>query len=69
MKNAGSTEQAKLRAAQLAWLKFRDAHCDYESIGDKGGSIYPMVVSFCLAEITTGRVKQLQKILREQSEQ
>ena len=65
MKDAGTTERAKLRAAQLAWLKFRDAHCDYESVGNKGGTIYPMVVSFCLAGVTTARVKQLQEILRE----
>ncbi|HJR05688.1 MAG TPA: lysozyme inhibitor LprI family protein [Pyrinomonadaceae bacterium] len=69
MKDAGTTERAKLRAAQLAWLKFRDAHCDYESVGNKGGSIYPMVVSFCLAGVTNARVKQLQEILRESREQ
>jgi uncharacterized protein YecT (DUF1311 family) len=69
IKDTGTTERAKLRAAQLAWIKFRDAQCDYESIGNKGGSIYPMVASFCLARVTTARTKQLQEILREQSEQ
>jgi uncharacterized protein YecT (DUF1311 family) len=69
MKDAGATERAKLRAAQLAWIKFRDAHCDYTSVGNKGGSIYPMVYSFCLAGVTKARVEQLQEILREQSEQ
>ena len=69
MKDAGATERAKLRAAQLAWIKFRDAHCDYESVGNKGGTIYPMVVSFCLAGVTNARVKQLQEILRESLEQ
>jgi uncharacterized protein YecT (DUF1311 family) len=69
MKDMGATERAKLRAAQLAWIKFRDTQCDYESVGNKGGSIYPMVFSFCLAKITTPRVKQLQDILRESLEQ
>jgi uncharacterized protein YecT (DUF1311 family) len=69
IKDTGTTERAKLRAAQLAWIKFRDAHCDYETIGNKGGSIYPMVSSFCLARVTNDRVKQLREILREQSEQ
>ncbi|HEX8129648.1 MAG TPA: lysozyme inhibitor LprI family protein [Pyrinomonadaceae bacterium] len=68
LKDTGTTERAKLRSAQLAWIKFRDAHCDYESVGNKGGSIYPMVYSFCLAKLTTARVKQLQEILQEQSE-
>ncbi|HEY1403750.1 MAG TPA: lysozyme inhibitor LprI family protein [Pyrinomonadaceae bacterium] len=69
MKDTGATERAKLRSAQLAWIKFRDAHCDYETIGNKGGSIYPMVYSFCLARVTTARTKHLEEILREQSEQ
>jgi uncharacterized protein YecT (DUF1311 family) len=69
IKDTGTTERAKLRAAQLAWLKFRDAQCDYESVGNKGGSIYPMVSSFCQAKLTTARTKQLQEILREQLEQ
>jgi uncharacterized protein YecT (DUF1311 family) len=69
IKDTGTTERAKLRAAQLAWIKFRDTQCDYESVGNKGGSIYPMVYSFCLARVTSDRVKQLQEILREQSEQ
>ncbi|HLL70866.1 MAG TPA: lysozyme inhibitor LprI family protein [Pyrinomonadaceae bacterium] len=69
MKDTGATERAKLRTAQLAWLKFRDAHCDYTSVGNKGGTIYPMVVSFCLARVTDARVKQLQDILRESLDQ
>lgn len=68
MKDAGATERAKLRAAQLAWIKFRDAHCDYTSVGNKGGSIYPMVYSFCLAKVTTERGKQLREIIEENSE-
>jgi uncharacterized protein YecT (DUF1311 family) len=69
MKGAGTTERTKLREAQLAWLKFRDTQCDYESVGNKGGSIYPMVVGFCLARVTNDRAKQLQEILRESLEQ
>jgi len=68
LKDTGAAERAKLRAAQLAWIKFRDAQCDYESVGNKGGSIYPMVFSFCLAKMTTERVKQLQEIRGESSE-
>ncbi len=69
IKDAGGTERVKLRTAQLAWLKFRDTQCDYETVGNKGGSIYPMVYSFCLAKVTTARTKQFQEILREGLEQ
>ena len=65
LKGAGAGERAKLRAAQLAWIKFRDAHCEYEAFGNTGGSIYPMVYGFCLAEVTRGRVKQFRDTLRE----
>jgi len=68
MKDTGSTERVKLRAAQLAWIKFRDTQCDYETVDNEGGSIYPMVYSFCLAKVTGARVKQLQEILRESLE-
>ncbi|HZG52354.1 MAG TPA: lysozyme inhibitor LprI family protein [Pyrinomonadaceae bacterium] len=68
MREAGGTERAKLRAAQLAWVKFRDAQCDYESVGNKGGSIYPMVYGFCQAKVTATRARQLREILREQAE-
>ena len=64
MNDAGPAEKVKLRAAQLAWIKFRDAHCDYEALGNKGGSIYPMVYSFCLAEVTRERTKQFEEILK-----
>jgi uncharacterized protein YecT (DUF1311 family) len=65
MRDAGAAERAKLRAAQLAWIKFRDAHCEYEAFGNQGGSIYPMVYGFCLAEVTGERVKQFRATLRE----
>lgn len=68
MKGAEGAERVKLRSAQLAWIKFRDTQCDYESVGNKGGSIYPMVYSFCLARVTTARTKHLQEILQESSE-
>ena len=69
MKDTSGAERAKLRDAQLAWIKFRDAHCDYRSVGNTGGSIYPMVYSFCLAGVTNERVKQLREIIGENREQ
>ena len=65
LKDAGAGERAKLRAAQLAWIKFRDAHCEYEAFGNTGGSIYPMVYGFCLAEVTEERAKQFRDTLKE----
>ena len=68
VKDAGAAEKAKLRAAQLAWIKFRDAHCDYEAFGNTGGSIYPMVHGFCRARVTRERTNQFKEILKEAEE-
>ena len=62
---ASGGSDAKLKAAQLAWLKFRDAECDYEASTYEGGSMMPMVYSFCLAEVTRERTKQFREILQE----
>ena len=48
-----------LIAAQKAWLGFRDAECAFSASGVMGGSIYPMVVSLCLEEVTKARIKGL----------
>ena len=68
MRDAGAGERAKLRAAQLAWLKFRDAHCEYAASGNEGGSIYPMVYGFCRAAVTRERSRQFSDILKEGEE-
>jgi uncharacterized protein YecT (DUF1311 family) len=63
LRSSEPEEQPKLKAAQLAWLKFRDAQCDYESALNVGGTMYPMVVDYCLADVTQARTKQLRDSL------
>ena len=64
MRASGGRDQ-KLKSAQLAWLKFRDAECDYEASQYEGGSMKPMVYSFCLGDVTSARTKQLRDALKE----
>ena len=45
--------------AQRAWLKYRDAHCQAAAFDSKGGSIWPMLVSGCMAELTRRRTREL----------
>ncbi len=56
--------QARLKAAQLNWLKFRDTECAYEAGDYIGGTMRPMVAAFCLAAVTNDRTKQLKEILQ-----
>ena len=56
--------QRQIKDVQLAWIKFRDLACDFESSGVKGGSVYPFVLQSCLTWMTRERLEQL-KILAE----
>lgn len=52
-------QKKKLAQAQLAWVKYRDLSCAFESSGAEGGSAYPMVRSGCLAAKTESRLKEI----------
>lgn len=54
----------QLVTAQRAWIAFRDAECAFSASGAEGGSIYPMIKSICLADMTTERTSQLAALLR-----
>jgi len=51
--------KTKLRAAQRAWISFRDGECTYETADNEGGSIHPMVYAGCQARLTKERTKAL----------
>ena len=48
-----------LRDAQRAWIGFRDAQCDLETLAVRGGSIEPMIRAQCLQGLTEARTKEL----------
>ena len=48
--------------AQRAWVRFRDLSCAYESSGVKGGSVYPLILSSCLAGMTRERIRQISEL-------
>lgn len=53
-----------LVTAQKAWLAYRDAECAFSSSANAEGSIYPMVFSICLEEVTRQRTKELSVFLK-----
>lgn len=55
-----------LMAAQRAWLVFRDNHCVLNSYNAIGGSMEPMLYSFCLSNLTKTRTEQLKEIAEGQ---
>lgn len=56
---ADKDEAKLLLDAQRAWLKYRDAHCQAAAFDSKGGSIWPMLLSGCMAELTRQRTREL----------
>ncbi|GEN27780.1 hypothetical protein HVA01_14260 [Halovibrio variabilis] len=56
-----SVSLEKLRAAQRAWIGFRDAECAFESSAVEGGSALPMVRNGCLEALTEARTERLQE--------
>jgi uncharacterized protein YecT (DUF1311 family) len=64
LKQEDAGGQARLKTAQLAWLKFRDGECEYESGDYIGGTMRPMVENFCLTSVTEQRTGQLKEILK-----
>ena len=66
MRTPDATFKAKLREAQRAWLKFRDAHVEsiYPDPQHRWyGSVRPMCVAILLKELTVERTKQLKTFL------
>jgi uncharacterized protein YecT (DUF1311 family) len=56
-------ERTSLKAAQQAWIKYRDVDCEFESYLNKGGTIYPLVYSGCLTALTQERTRHLRDLL------
>jgi uncharacterized protein YecT (DUF1311 family) len=53
-----------LKKAQRAWIDYRDGHCDgvgYEAVG---GSMQPMLIAGCQAQLTTARTKELRDLIQ-----
>ena len=57
--------KAKLKEAELAWIKFRDAHCEFQAFPNMGGTIYPLVYNGCLTRVTNDRIKELKLMIEE----
>ena len=61
----GSPDTKKLLvSAQRAWVAFRDAECKFSASGVEGGSVYPLIYSSCLTDLTKSRVETFKGYLK-----
>ncbi|MBE9639468.1 DUF1311 domain-containing protein [Salipiger pacificus] len=64
VKSTASAEvMAQVRAAQRAWIPFRDAACAAEAAPYAGGSIQPQIQISCLTRLTRRRSEDLRALL------
>jgi len=61
-------EKTQLKTAQTAWLKYRDANCEFVGDQYKGGTMRPMIAAICLADVTDNRTKELTAQMKERDQ-
>ncbi|HEY8670017.1 MAG TPA: lysozyme inhibitor LprI family protein [Terriglobales bacterium] len=57
----GATSIQKLKAAERAWIQYRDLHCDAAGHEYEGGSMRPMMWANCMKLATEHRVANLKE--------
>jgi uncharacterized protein YecT (DUF1311 family) len=62
-----NAEQAQLKEAQTTWLRYRDANCEFVADEYKGGSIRPLILASCLADMTRKRTSELKSQIKERT--
>ena len=53
---------AALMKAQRAWIDYRDGQCEAYGFQSRGGTMEPMLVSGCKAQLTRARTKELKEL-------
>ena len=58
-------EKAQLKEVESAWLRYRDANCEFVADQYKGGTIRPMTHAICLTDMTKNRTAELRIQIEE----
>ena len=61
-------DKAQLKQVESAWLKYRDANCEFVADQYKGGSIRPMIAAICLADVTNNRTAELKNQIKNRNQ-
>lgn len=54
-----------LVASQRAWVAFRDANCELTGFQARGGTMEPMLISSCMADMSRKRTEELQSLAEQ----
>lgn len=61
-------EKLQLKNAENAWIKYRDLHCEFVGDQYKGGSMRPMIVGMCLADVTRNRTTEIKNQIKDRNQ-
>jgi len=61
-------EKNQLKAVESAWLKYRDANCEFVGDQYKGGTMRPMIEAICLADVTKNRTTELRNQIKDRDQ-
>ena len=61
-------DRTQLKQVEAAWLKYRDANCEFVGDQYKGGSMRPMIVAMCLADTTRNRTTELRNQIKDRDQ-
>ncbi len=50
---------AQLKKTQRVWLAWRDAQCEFDTMGSRDGSIHTMVQAMCVEDLTRAQTRRL----------
>lgn len=67
IKSLDKTEAQVLIKAQKNWIKFRDSHCEFESLQYQGASMQPLIHSNCMEEATKKRILELKQSIKNRA--
>lgn len=63
LRKVGEDRVELLRAAQRAWIRFRDAECTFQASEMAGGSGERSLESLCVVRLSRQRVEEFDRIL------
>ncbi len=65
VKQLDDGQREKLRLAESAWLRFREANADFQADAVRGGTLAPLIKVTVLADMTQARAAELKKALQQ----
>lgn len=54
------SDREKLKAAQSAWIQFRDRQCEYEAGSEQQGTMLPLMITSCHMDFTIRRADEIE---------